>query len=326
MPFLGLLSFRSGDLNRMPLAEVLSVADLRDSTTSMDWHAVAASLAESQTNPIMVLDADGRIQLFNRAFEQLTGWDRSEVLGASWVEKFVSKERREASRARLNDAFRGALRRYDCEVVTRDLRGLRLSLELFLVGRRDGGAIVATVVASVALLANALSERDLDYEVSADAADFGKIRKLSLMGVEAVEVVGQKCYQAIYGRTAECESCPLRTHDAASWPRTYVRRTGESFQVMTALTTGSGGVQVSIRSMSESLLGNLIQAKIEYIARNAGLSKREQDVLTYLVLGRSLEEIATTLAIRVRTVKFHQANVLEKLGADSRVDLMRLIL
>lgn len=291
----------------------------------MDWHAVAASLAESQTNPIVALDADGRVQLVNRAFEQLSGWDRSEVVGSGWIEKFVPKERTEMARARLNDAFRGALRKYECELVTRDRRGLRLSMELALVGRRDGGALLATVVASVALSGGALSGKDLDYEVSTDSSDFGTIRRLDLMGVEAVEVVGQKCYQAIHGRDSECEGCPLRTHDAARWPRTYVRRAADGFHVTTAVSTSAGGVQISVRSLSDHMLSDMVQAKISYIARHAGLSRREEDVLAHLAVGRSLEDIATILGIRVRTVKFHQANVLEKLGADSRVDLMRLI-
>lgn len=310
----------------MPLAEVLPVADRKDSTTNMDWNAIAASLAESQANPIMVLDCQGRIQLFNRPFEQLSGWDRSEVVGAAWVDTFVPKERRDAARARLHDAFRGALRKYDCEVVTRDRRAFRLSLEVSLVGRQDaGGAIVATVVASAAMITTALSNRDLDYEISTDATEFGTIRKLRFMGMEGSEFIGQKCYRAIYGRSVECELCPLRSYDVGAGPGTYVRRTGESFQVMTAVAKPTGSIEVSTRSLSEDLLGNMIHAKIEYIARNAGLSQREQDVLTHLVIGKSLEEIAMTLGIRVRTVKFHQANVLEKLGADSRVDLMRLI-
>jgi len=39
-----------------------------------------------------------------------------------------------------------------------------------------------------------------------------------------------------------------------------------------------------------------------------------------------MEEIALVLAIKPRTVKFHQANLLAKLGAESRLDLFRLIL
>jgi DNA-binding CsgD family transcriptional regulator len=41
--------------------------------------------------------------------------------------------------------------------------------------------------------------------------------------------------------------------------------------------------------------------------------------------GCGVDEIAGALEISPRTVKFHQANVLQKLGADSRADLMRLV-
>ncbi len=289
----------------------------------MDWHAVAAALSEGQTSPILALDSDGRIQLVNRAFEQLSGWDRSEVLGTSWVHTFIPSERAPAASARLAEAFRGALRRYDCHVLTRDRRVIRLSLELSLLGRRDGGALLLTVIASAAAQEIGPGQ-DVDYEISTDPADFGTIRRLALMGVAVSEVVGQKCYHVLHGRTVECGMCPLRTNDPAPWPRAAVRRESKSFHVTTA-AVATGGAQISVRCLSESILSGMIHAKMESIAEKAGMSRRELEVLTHLVDGRSLEEIAAILDIRVRTVKFHQANALEKLGADSRIDLMRLL-
>jgi CheY-like chemotaxis protein/DNA-binding CsgD family transcriptional regulator len=56
----------------------------------------------------------------------------------------------------------------------------------------------------------------------------------------------------------------------------------------------------------------------------AGLTAREREVLELLLLGRSHPEIAIVLEISERTSKFHQANVLRKLGAESRMDLLRL--
>jgi DNA-binding CsgD family transcriptional regulator len=44
------------------------------------------------------------------------------------------------------------------------------------------------------------------------------------------------------------------------------------------------------------------------------------------VLGQRSDEIATKLSISARTAKFHQANILKKLGVDSRIDLIRLLL
>lgn len=73
-------------------------------------------------------------------------------------------------------------------------------------------------------------------------------------------------------------------------------------------------------------LDALLRARRERIADNAGLSARERQVLDLLLLGRNQEEIGLALQITPRTAKFHQARLLEKLGADSRVDLLRIFL
>jgi len=70
----------------------------------------------------------------------------------------------------------------------------------------------------------------------------------------------------------------------------------------------------------ESLLKN----RREGIIGAAGLTAREREVLELVLLGRTHEDVATALGISARTAKFHQANLLEKLGAESRMDLLRL--
>lgn len=62
------------------------------------------------------------------------------------------------------------------------------------------------------------------------------------------------------------------------------------------------------------------------LVERARLTDREREVLDLLLLGRTHEDIATLLGISQRTSKFHQANLLQKLGAESRLDLMRLFL
>lgn len=62
------------------------------------------------------------------------------------------------------------------------------------------------------------------------------------------------------------------------------------------------------------------------LVRQANLTGREREVLELLLLGRTHEDISTVLGISDRTSKFHQANLLAKLGAESRLDLMRLFL
>jgi DNA-binding NarL/FixJ family response regulator len=73
-------------------------------------------------------------------------------------------------------------------------------------------------------------------------------------------------------------------------------------------------------------LGALMIERRERLAAEANLSVREREVLELLMLGRTQDEIGTALGISPRTAKFHQANVLHKLGADSRSDLLRVLL
>jgi DNA-binding response OmpR family regulator len=62
------------------------------------------------------------------------------------------------------------------------------------------------------------------------------------------------------------------------------------------------------------------------IIEASGLTPREREVLDLLLLGRTLGDTAEALGIAPRTVKYHQNKVLEKLGADSRIDLTRIFL
>lgn len=68
----------------------------------------------------------------------------------------------------------------------------------------------------------------------------------------------------------------------------------------------------------------LVRARLEEIVEQYELSPREREVYEMLLYGFTADEIAAQLGVSTRTVKFHQTNVLEKLDADSRLDLFRL--
>jgi len=59
-------------------------------------------------------------------------------------------------------------------------------------------------------------------------------------------------------------------------------------------------------------------------ARYEGLTVREREVFTEIVAGRLNKQAAQTLGIAERTVKLHRAHVLQKMGAASIPDLVRM--
>jgi len=56
------------------------------------------------------------------------------------------------------------------------------------------------------------------------------------------------------------------------------------------------------------------------------LTTRQREVLHLIVEGHTNAEIATRLVISPRTVEFHRANLMRKLGLRNQADLIRYAL
>jgi len=56
------------------------------------------------------------------------------------------------------------------------------------------------------------------------------------------------------------------------------------------------------------------------------LTPRERSVLAQVVRGASSKEAAAELGVSPRTIEFHRANILNKIGAKNTVDLLRIVL
>ncbi len=56
--------------------------------------------------------------------------------------------------------------------------------------------------------------------------------------------------------------------------------------------------------------------------KNAGLTARELEILTYIVNGKSNKEIANALALSVNTVAVHRANIMDTLGIHKTAELV----
>jgi DNA-binding NarL/FixJ family response regulator len=71
-------------------------------------------------------------------------------------------------------------------------------------------------------------------------------------------------------------------------------------------------------------LGPLVASRIADRMKQQALTRREGDILRYMMLGMSNKAIATKLTLAVGTVKTHVKAVLEKLDASSRTQAVSI--
>lgn len=288
----------------------------------MDWSAVALLLAERADLPAVLVGQRGEVLLVASAAERALGWSFDSV-GSNWVERHVVAKAAVAAQWLLEKALSGALRRFEVEVITPDGTALA-GFEACSVGH-DGGRGVLLVLEKLVPRPVETRCTDYDYEVQEVTTGVFTLRGVVRLG-SLSSGPGGCCYQVLHGRSTHCEPCPLRGRGLATGPQTIVAMTPErEYQVTTAALTGADAARVSVRRLPIAAFSAVLQAKLDSLALRGRLSLRERDVLRQLVEGHTLEDIAEKLVITPRTVRFHQSNLLEKLGADSRADLMRLI-
>jgi len=123
------------------------------------------------------------------------------------------------------------------------------------------------------------------------------------------------------------------------------------FRVPTIIITGHGDVPMAVEAMKagamdfiekpfrDQVLLDGIQKAIdldlrtrrqwrearEVQSRMRLLTEREREVMDRLVAGKTNKSIAYELGISQKTVDFHRANVLQKVGVNSVVELVRLV-
>jgi DNA-binding CsgD family transcriptional regulator len=289
----------------------------------MDWSAVALLLAERASIPAVLLGPQGEVLLVTPAAERALGWSYDSV-GSNWVDRFVAHTAAPAARWFLEKTLSGALRRFEIEILS-SKGPATASFESCPVGGDEGRGVLLLFEKLIATARNAPGA-DYDYEVRELTSGAFALGALWALGAERPIGAG-KCYEVLHGRTSPCEPCPLRTPERDSAPRAVVRSRGDlgEYELTTARSMAGDSARISVRHLSMASFSAVLHAKLDELSGHGQLSRRERAVLGHLIFGHPLEEIASTLGISQRTVKFHQTNLLQKLGADSRSDLMRLV-
>lgn len=74
----------------------------------------------------------------------------------------------------------------------------------------------------------------------------------------------------------------------------------------------------------EAYLDPRIGSRVAALSRAPRLSSREREVLRLLVAGQANKEIAQSLGVTERTVKFHMTSIFNKLGAGNRAQAVTI--
>jgi len=134
----------------------------------------------------------------------------------------------------------------------------------------------------------------------------------------------ETCHQRFFDEPAPCDGCPLRKSVQSG---TFVATLDDGMEPRLMVVHDRGDVaDVIAVPIDEGLTGAVCGAWIARLEAEHGLSSQERAVLRLLILGRTHEDIGRVLAIAPRTVRFHQGNLLEKLGAETRGDLLRVLI
>ena len=123
-------------------------------------------------------------------------------------------------------------------------------------------------------------------------------------------------------------------------PLPIVFITGHGDVPMAVDTMKKGAMDFIQKPFKEEQLVGLVERMLEHAkttfsehqlsaSRDALLSKltlRESQVLERIVAGRLNKQIADDLGISIKTVEAHRANIMEKLGANTVADLLKIAL
>ena len=98
----------------------------------------------------------------------------------------------------------------------------------------------------------------------------------------------------------------------------YLEKDANLVKLEEAMTTVASGHPFFSARFIETLMRE--SAKPEALGKI--LSRREQEVLTQVIAGKTSREIAEIYGIGLRTVEFHRANLMAKLGAGNTAELL----
>ncbi len=102
----------------------------------------------------------------------------------------------------------------------------------------------------------------------------------------------------------------------------YVLKRSAATDLVAAVRAAHAGDAFLYPSIAKRVIDDYLR-RLDREPAGAGLTAREREILGYIVDGRSNREIAELLTLSVKTVENHRTNVMAKLDAHDRGQLVR---
>ncbi|MEN6293948.1 MAG: response regulator transcription factor [Methanobacterium sp.] len=107
----------------------------------------------------------------------------------------------------------------------------------------------------------------------------------------------------------------------------YVTKRAMGNELITAIHNVTRGETYLHPSLTSTVINEIRQPTNVEVDNNESLleplTTRESEILKYIVNGKTNSQIGLLLSISVKTVEWHRANLMSKLGAHSIADLVR---
>ncbi|MEE8318620.1 MAG: response regulator transcription factor [Dehalococcoidales bacterium] len=180
-----------------------------------------------------------------------------------------------------------------------------------------------------------------DIEVVGEAGDgkeaVEKVEQLLpdvvLMDITMPELGGLEATQRIKQKNPQVKVLILTIHETSQYlagmlnvgASGYVVKTTASGELTSAIRAVHHGDIYLYPSIARMLVEDYLhKVKVgEQKSSYEGLTPREREILKYIAEDRKNKEIADLLGISVRTVQAHRTNLMDKLGARDRTELVK---
>jgi two-component system, NarL family, invasion response regulator UvrY len=105
----------------------------------------------------------------------------------------------------------------------------------------------------------------------------------------------------------------------------FINKESDDVEIRKAITTVMNNRKYMSPKLQELINREALEGTSARRSSFENLSARELEVMTHLVEGRNVSEIAETLSIHISTVSTHKANILQKLKVSNVIELTTLV-